>query len=491
MTKTFGSLNLRGKLTFAALSLGAIVILGLPTLLITLALLGTGQISWRNFCEKWGLFRRPVQQNSEKHTSPMHIWIHLSSAGEWRTVFPLIVKLRAEYPEYLIAVTYFNAEMERIAATAVFTELVQRHAFMSLEQPLLTWRWLRAINARALLLVEAELWPLMLVTTRLYNIPIVLVSGVLFETEFKRLRCIAMSGLLRPVLHSLTTYLLSDALTVERFKQLGVPAERMAITGSLKLAAMPPQLAMSRIQAAAQDKTDSLTHLGAWLQGTATASNNALQHSAAQPTRFVICLLSVHVKEFKRILPMLREVFQQLGALSVLVAPRKVASEGRAFERILRQTAIPFYKRTQWSPAAQQPPLAAAPNVPRVVLLDTLGEAGTLLQWMHCVFLGGTFIPVGGHNVLEPLRARLPTFCGPYVEHIAALLAGFPDVVFHCSSVQTLGTQLLAVKKRFHFPAGNEALRIYKQRIGTLERQAGDVTAQTLTALMPIFKQQQ
>ncbi len=85
----------------------------------------------------------------------------------------------------------------------------------------------------------------------------------------------------------------------------------------------------------------------------------------------------------------------------------------------------------------------------------------------------------------------LPTFCGPYVEHIAALLAGFPDVVFHCSSVQTLGTQLLAVKKRFHFPAGNEALRIYKQRIGTLERQAGDVTAQTLTALMPIFKQQQ
>jgi 3-deoxy-D-manno-octulosonic-acid transferase len=312
------------------------------------------------------------------HPETPPIWLHAASVGEVNAAWPLLERLRREYPQYPFLITTNTATGARTALARLGDTIT--HAYLPLDYAYAVKRFLNAARPRCALIMETELWPNLYAQCRRREIPVYLLNGRLDKT-------LQLPGFLRPVLRdclqNATHILARGRVDRENFIRYGANPQMVTELGNIKFAA-PPVAHTSK--------------------------------PIALPNRPYVLAASTHADEEYR----LAKIWTALGRKDHLlaIAPRYP-------ER--RDTILKHLARLPLKVAVRSRGDNADEHCD-VYLLDTLGELNAFMAEATLVFMGGSLVPRGGQNLLEPARLGKAIITGPHTftfnAEVAELLAG-------------------------------------------------------------------
>lgn len=302
------------------------------------------------------------------------LWVHAVSLGEVKAATPLLEELHARLPGLRLAMT---------SATRTGWEAASRllqPGDMALFPPLdLSWicrRFLRQIRPNAVLVMETELWPSLFREVKRWGIPLALVNGRISDRAFPRYR--ASRFLWRRVLAQPDILFVQSQKDSERFLALGAPREKLRVAGNLKFCLRPATAPIVQVlrTLATEGGAEAILVAGSTMPGEESLLFETFRQLA---------------KEFPR--------------LWMIVAPRH-PERSPAIAEEARRHGLSLQLRSQLSPAARF-------QLPAILLLDTTGELATIYELATVAFVGGTLVPTGGHNILEPAWFGRPIVIGP------------------------------------------------------------------------------
>lgn len=376
-------------------------------------------------------------------------WFHAVSLGEVKVAAALAEELRRRVPGVQIVMT---------SSTRTGWEEARRRAAPgdTVLFPPADFRWvcrrfLRRLKPNVVLVLETEMWPNLFREVKRLGVHLLLVNGRISDRSFPRYR--ATRFLWRRVLAYPDTLFAQSPRDAGRFVALGAPPARVQVAGNLKFAARP---APSAFVEALQTKSQQFGAEPVWVAGSTMAG------------------------EEKYLLETFLQLRQDFPRLWMVLAPR----HPERFEAVageVRALGIPLQRRSQWQPETK-------PNLPGVLLLDSTGELGAFYQLATVAFVGGTLVPTGGHNILEPAHFACPTVIGPSMHNFQAIAEEFlhpftvdqiPDSTrIHTGAiVQVQDAASLAIALRYLF--SNPA---FARRLG---QSAREILDQKLTATQP------
>lgn len=339
-------------------------------LLLPIVLLG---LLWRADARR-GIFTRMGIGWPEGSEGPL-LWAHGASVGEVEALAPLVRRWQASRPGAPVVVT---ALTETGVATAQRLLPEARALMAPLDFPLVTGRLVRRVRPSIFLFTENELWPNLLLALRRAGVPSVQVSGRVSANAAGALALFPrFSG---AVLGCVSRFLLQSEADRKRLRALGVDSQRLFVTGSLKgsgEAREPPAV----------------------LAGLAQ--------------RELLVAGSTHPGEEALLVEALEILHLTDKDLLLILAPRHPERFDDVAE-LLTRTGISFLRRSELVGAV-------LPKGLRVLLLDTIGELAGCYGMARVAFVGGSLVPVGGHNLLEPARFGVPIVVGPHVESVGLL----------------------------------------------------------------------
>ena len=336
-------------------------------------------------------------------------WIHAVSVGEAIAAAPLVEGLRRTWPALPLVVSTVTETGARVVRDR-FAGLA-RHRYFPLDFPGAARRVIASIQPAFFVCMETELWPNVLRGLAARGVPSMIANGRLSDRSFRRYRLVR--GAMRRVLGDVTVFAMQSDEDARRVIALGAVPERVVVTGNLKHDPLPDP-------AGAADLWHRLLGLGAdqpvWIAGsTHRGEDEAVleAHGQARATRpdLVLVLAPRHP--------------ERVGEVMKLVAARGL-------------TAI---RRSELSGVHR-------PGAP-IIVLDTVGELAQLYSIADVVFVGGSLMAFGGHNMLEPALRGKPVLFGPHTfnfrEAAAMLLnAGGAAVVHDAGELAAELQQLLA-----------------------------------------------
>ena len=383
------------------------VYLAAPLISVMLAARGLRDRSyWRNFGERFGLGPALGQPT---------IWVHAVSVGEVQAAAALVSALRERYPQVPLLVTTFTPT-GAARARALFGGAAEVR-FLPFDLPGSVRRFLDRTRPRLAVIMETELWPNLYRQCRRRRVPLIIASARMSRRSIDRYR--RLGALFKETVSGGVVVAAQGEGDAERFRALGAPAERTHVTGNLKF---------------------DLT-----LPADIGARGRALREQYA-PRRPVWVAGSTHggVEE-----EAILAAQQHVGAVSsgtlLVLAPR----HPNRFDEVaawLEQQGIAFARRSRAAATA------AAEAGSSVLLLDTLGELLYFYAAADVAFVGGSLVPIGGHNLLEPAALGLPILTGPNNsngEDVARLLldCGAAKIVRNGSELGSRVAELLADRK--------------------------------------------
>lgn len=305
-------------------------------------------------------------------TGPL-LWVHGASAGEMAAGANLVALLRASGFRFAAAYTTTNDAGLRLIARRLAPGDVG--SLVPWDAPRWVARAFDRWRPAALVLIETELWPAMILAAARRSVPVVCASARIYPRDVPRYR--AIRALLRPTLERVATVLAQSEHERRRFISLGAPPEHCVVAGSLKHAAPPPA------------------------PGEVDALRCAIGLSAEER---IWVAGSVHGDETEWLLAACE---QSSGVgYRVVVAPRHLAEVPR-FEAAA--------KRRGWA-VARRSALPAAGGW-RILLLDTMGELRAVYAAAAAAVVGGSFAAHGGHDLAEPIHCGTPVLFGPHTAH--------------------------------------------------------------------------
>jgi 3-deoxy-D-manno-octulosonic-acid transferase len=367
------------------------------------------------------------------------IWVHAVSVGEVLAVGPLLAALRVRFPALRLFVSTATITGQAVARQRLAADGVLYAPF---DFPGPVRRTLAALDPALLVLVETELWPNLIHETRRRGARVALVNGRISPRSFARYR--RVRPLMERLLAEVDLFLMQSEPHAARVRELGAPEARVRVLGNLKFDALPPAApdeGLLRLLAGPADRP-------LWIAGSTVAGEEALVLAAFRElrARFPRSLLLIAPRHPER--------FGEVAAL--------VAAEGF---RCRRRT------RTEGQPDEHD-----------VLLLDTLGELAQLYPLASVVFVGGSLVPAGGHNVLEAAMAGRAVVVGPHMENFSEIVEGFraEEALVQVASAEELGAEV----------AGLMADHARRQELGEraralVERNRGAVQ-RTVDALAPL-----
>ena len=303
------------------------------------------------------------------------LWIHAASVGEVQAARPLIAALREHWPAHTITVSTQSPTGARTLRKLWGDQV--RHVFAPIDTPGATRRFLDRLQPSMVVLIEREIWPEMLWQCRHRAIPVALVNARLSADSAQFYQ--RWAALMAPVWTQLAVVAAADAPSVGHYASLGVPAQRLVLTGNLKFDQGDGARSHERL-----DWLDGRTVLVAG----STHEGEELALLAAWP-------------EFARHHP---------GALLILV-PRHPERFDHVAEQI-SAAGLQFVRRSRDErPAADT----------QVLLGDTMGELALWYQHASVCFIGGSLAHIGGHNALEAMACAKPVLFGPHTHHFQEL----------------------------------------------------------------------
>ena len=344
----------------------------------------------------------PVSFNMDGDES---IWVHAVSVGEVLTARPLISELKRRYPNLRMFLSTTTMAGQQLARRSV--QDVDAVFYFPFDFGFVIRRTLDLVRPKLFIMMETEIWPNLLRECRARGIKTAVVNGRLSARSFPRYRMIR--PMMRRVLDHIDRFLVQSEESARRFIDLGADPARVVVTGSLKFDSL--ELSSTALQARARDRV--------------------LRYFRVPASRPVIVAGSTMKGEELAVLRAFRRVRSAAPNALLVLAPRNPERFGEA-EQLARQEGWKVSKRSDLA-------VDAEPRVD-VVLLDTIGELATIYQIATVVFVGGSLVATGGHNVLEPAVFGKPIVFGPHMENFLEIAEAF---VSNGAGVQLAGEEEL------------------------------------------------
>ena len=307
------------------------------------------------------------------------IWVHGASVGEIRAAAPLVQTLHRKYPERPLLVTTFSATGRRHARQLFGDKVVV--SLLPYDLPFFVSRFLESTRPAVGVIMETEIWPNLYAGCAKRDVPLLLVSARMSERAFARYSKWTLRSLIRDALRRVRQVAAQTEADAARFHALGADTARLSIMGNLKF----------DVQA------------GDDLLAAAHGLRQRLFGRAG-----VLVAGSTREGEEPILLEAFRKLLQSQPDTVLVLAPRHPERANAVAAAI--STAGFSFRRLSAGDAALKPG--------EVLLVDVLGQLMKFYAAGDVAFVGGTLVPVGGHNLLEPAAVALPVLAGPHLENV-------------------------------------------------------------------------
>ena len=329
----------------------------------------------------------PVALNLDGEAS---IWIHAVSVGEVLATRPVIKELRKRYPSLRLFLSTTTRSGQQIAQRSITD--VDGIFYFPFDWPFTVRRTLSIVRPKLFVMVENEIWPTMLRECRRRGVKTIVINGRISARSFPRYRLIR--PFFKRMLADIDRFCVQGEETAGRLAALGADRSRLTITGSLKFDAL--------------DATP--------LPGRGPA--RVLRFFRMSPNRPVLIAGSTMRGEDEAVIRAFNRVRTTPGgANALLVIAARHPERFDEVERLCKSEGLATVRRSEL-------PIDAEPRADAVIL-DTIGELAHLYQIATAVFVGGSLVPAGGHNILEPALYGKSIVFGPHMENFNEIVETF------------------------------------------------------------------
>jgi 3-deoxy-D-manno-octulosonic-acid transferase len=339
----------------------------LPVLLVRLGLRGLrNRAYWKRIPERFGFGHADIGAD---------VWIHAVSMGEVNAAAPLAEALAEQSPDLRLLVTTMTPTGSEQVRHAMAEDV--RHVYMPYDYPFAVGRFLDRVRPRIAIVMETEIWPNVIDVCRHRGIPLAIVNLRLSERSWRGYRRFA--PLVRDTLRKVDGFGAQSARDVERLIDLGAPAERIRVTGSIKFEIRQPA---------------SLREIAEFTR------------RQFGPDRRVWVAGSTHEPEEEIILSAFGTIRKRLPDTLLVLVPRH-PERFDTVTRLARREGFHVVRRSETKQSLD--------DDIDVYIGDTMGELPVLYGAADVAFTGGSLVPVGGHNILEACALGVPVVFGPHM----------------------------------------------------------------------------
>jgi len=327
----------------------------------------------------------PVSFNLDGDES---IWVHAVSVGEVLSARPLISELRASYPKLRVFLSTTTLTGQQLARRSVPD--VDAVFYFPFDWAITARRTLNVVRPRLFVMTETEIWPNLLRECKRRGVRTLMVNGRISYRSFPRYRLVR--PFMKRVLADIDRFCVQGEETSRRLIELGADPARIIVTGSLKF-----------------DSLESSPTPG-------RGRERVLRFFRVPPGRPVIIAGSTLKGEEEPVIRAFNRV-RASGVNALLVIAARHPERFDEVERLCKHEGLAVVRRSEL-------PIDAEPRADAVVL-DTIGELAQLYQIATVVFVGGSLVPAGGHNILEPALYGKPVVFGPHMQNFGEIADTF------------------------------------------------------------------
>ena len=304
------------------------------------------------------------------------VWVHAASVGEIVAASPIVREIRRQMPERPILVSVVTTAGYEMANRIMVEADAVIHS--PLDLPSVNSRIITQISPAAFVLVETELWPNIIRILSRQSVPIIMVNGRISDRSVKSYGYLGV--VLRDVLDSISLFCMQSEQDAHHIRLLGAEPKRVIVTGNTKFD---------------QNYSEVTSEERQKLYGKLRLDNMAP----------VIVAGSTHPGEEIILSEAFELVREKFPNVQLVLAPRQ----------ILRASEVEALFKSAWQTVRRTNLVDYAGGKPDVIILDTIGELGSVYSIGDIIFVGGSLIPQGGHNVLEPAGHAKPILVGPHM----------------------------------------------------------------------------
>ncbi len=314
------------------------------------------------------------------------IWIHAVSVGEVLAVGELVNQLRRRFPKYRIFISTTTSTGQSLAKKNFGEDSV---FYFPLDFGFAIRPYVSRLRPELIVLAETEFWPNFLCVAHASGARVAVVNARISDRSWPGYR--RFRRVLHVVLRNVDLFLAQTSEDASRLRDIGAPAGRVQVSGNLKFDVPTP---------AAPAIVASL--------------RSAFHQAGAGP--IVVCGSTMGGEE-TLLLQAFQKVLASYPAAVMILAPRHPERFGQVAD-LLKQAGVRFWLRSEWAGAA----IAGG-----VVLIDTIGELASLYALADVAFVGGSLVPRGGHNIIEPAQHGAPIIVGRHTENFRDIVSLFRD----------------------------------------------------------------
>jgi len=404
-----------------------ILYISLPVLIVRFLLRGLSNRSYfERITERFGF--------SETNPDPGGVWIHAVSVGEVNAAVPLVNRIMKTWPDKSITVTTMTTTgSDRVKK--VFGSNVS-HCYLPYDFPGAVRRFVKKISPQLGLVMETEIWPNLIFYCHQQGIPLIYTNVRLSERSWRGYN--RFRYLFSKILKLVSKFAVQSESDARRLIQLGAPEHKLSITGSLKFDInLPPSV---------NEAGESIRRQIGW-------------------NRPVLIAASTHEDEELAIIEVYHRIKSNLPELLLIIVPRH-PERFTAVSKLCVKEGLNTIQRTEMS--------AELSADIEVLVVDTMGELPIFIAAGDVTFMGGSLVPVGGHNLLEAAALGQPVVFGPHMFNFAEISEMFLQ---HGAGVQVSGIDELAeVCERLLLDGvvrdqyGTQGEKLVQQNRGALEQ---------------------
>lgn len=401
------------------------MILALPLIFMRLLLRSRRFPAYRQrLLERLGVY---LNFHPKKHG----LWIHAVSVGEVVAALPLIKALQQKYVHLPITVTTTTPTGSQRVKQSLGNTV--EHVYMPYDIPWALNNLIKKLQPSCLIIMETELWPNVLEQCVQHSIPVIIANGRISVRSFSGY--MRFRWFIKNVLQQISFVAAQSQTDAMRFIQLGMPDAKVSVAGNLKF----------EVQ-----KNDLQQQLGRELRATI-------------PGRFVWVAASTHFNEEEQVLQAFEKIQQYIPECLLILIPRH-PDRFDMVAQLLQKSNLSFITRSSG---------AICSSSTKVILGDTMGELTVFYAAADIAFVGGSLVPIGGHNLLEPAVLGTPTLTGPHMENfkdITKLLidAGAVSMVHNSDELAQFVIKLLGQPELLQ-KMGDSASLVVAKNLGAVD----------------------
>lgn len=329
---------------------------------------------------------------NQRQLRPADVWLHAVSLGESIAATPLIEAMLAE--SWRVVVTTMTPTGSAYIQKRFGPQVI--HQYVPYDLPFALRRFFAAVQVKAGVIMETELWPNMIWEAERRQLPLMVANARLSDKAFPQYE--KAQFFFKHFLKKIRIIGAQSNLDAMRYKALGADPTSVTVLGNMKFDLKIP---------------DQLPTIGSALK------------KAVGESRPVLLVASTHPGEEVLFLDKLALLKTQIPGLVLWIAPRH-PERFQSIVDLCHQYGFNTGRRSDFSTVSAQN---------EVVVLDSLGELLSFYQMSDFAFVGGSLVPIGGHNVLEPIALGVPVFCGPYMQNSQSIY----DSLVAAQALQPLG----------------------------------------------------